>query len=284
MTITMTQSFSVTGTGLITGLPVTATVALAEPGTGIRFEVARPDGNTVTIPATLDAVVQTDRGVTLAHPSGQTLSIVEHFLSACAMAGHSDLVVTVSGGPELPLLDGSAQEWLAHLDQHFGRKRLLPDLTWGESGLTHDHGNDIRVYALPAEHLVVTYALDYPEHPDLVHRWVRWDSQEDGVDLLAQARTWGFVKELPLLQAQGLAKGVSTDNTLGLTEDGSYTSPLRFADEPVYHKILDLLGDLHLMGVNPLRLKAHIFALKAGHGSHVAFAKKLKPLLNPVST
>ena len=92
---------------------------------------------------------------------------------------------------------------------------------------------------------------------------------------IAPARTFGFVRELPALQAQGLAKGVSLDNTLGLTDEGGYTAELRLPDEPLRHKVLDLIGDLMLCGVPITGIRAHIVARNAGHTSHMAFGKQL---------
>ncbi len=268
--MTVTTALKITGTGLITGLPVDVQIEEAPPGHGIVFYL---DGE-LPVPARLESVVHTDRGVTLAHPTGKTLSIVEHFLCACSMAGLSDLKVSVSGpAPELPLLDGSALPWLTALQSHFGQRPIPGDLTL-QQALFYRHHEDICLYAIPAPHFQVSYAVDF-DHPGLKNRWVRWDSRQDDLLTVASARTFGYTKELPLLQAQGLAKGVTLENTLGLTEEGGYTHPLRIEDEPVYHKLLDLIGDFTLMGLNPMRLNAHVFAINAGHGSHTAFARKL---------
>ena len=228
------------------------------------------------IPACLACVVNTERGVTLGEPSGKYISIVEHILCAASLAGLTDLEITIEGAPELPVLDGSAKPWLEAFKNHFGIQPIATEyelnraVCWG-TGV--DNGST--VYALPAEHFQVSYAVHFEGHPDLEQRWVKWDSKTDAVEILASARTFGYVRELPVLQAKGLAKGVSAENTVGITDDGQYTDVLRFDDEPVYHKVLDLIGDLTLAGINPLSLKAHVFAVRAGHTSHTAFAKEL---------
>lgn len=263
----------VSGMGLITGKPVEVTIYRAEPGHGVIFY--RDDISSPPIPARLESVVNTDRGVTLANRAGHTLSIVEHFLGAAMLAGLPDLRVIVRGAPELPILDGSACEWLAVFKEAFSKVSAfsVAERALSQSVFYRGEG-DISVYAIPDTHLKVTYAVDF-NHPDLKSRWVRWDSRMDESGLVASAGTFGYVSELPALQARGLALGVQPENSLGLFEEGGYSRPLRHDDEPIYHKILDLIGDLSLSGINPLTLKAHVFAINAGHGAHTAFAKRL---------
>jgi UDP-3-O-[3-hydroxymyristoyl] N-acetylglucosamine deacetylase len=278
-----TTSLTVSGIGLITGKPVDTTIYRAEPGHGVVFY--RDDAASPPIPARLESVVNTDRGVTLANRAGQTLSIVEHFLGAAMLAGLTDLRVVVRGAPELPILDGSARDWLTRFREAF--PDAFPAGTENGSNLperfpgrTPDRAvfyrgeGDIAVYAIPDTHFKVTYAVDF-NHPDLKNRWVRWDSRADDPALVASAGTFGYVSELPALQARGLALGAGPENSLGLFEEGGYSRPLRHDDEPIYHKILDLIGDLSLSGVNPLTVNAHVFAVNAGHGSHTAFARRL---------
>ncbi len=272
----MEQSFTIEGTGLVTGLPVKTTISKGQPGQGVLFHIDGLDSG-VTIPARLEAIVNTQRGVTLGHPSGKYLCIVEHFLAGCAMSGHSDLNVVVEGAPELPVLDGSAAQWKEPLHKHFGNTVSQP--LWNlKEAVFYRHNDMTCVYAVPAESFKASYAVNF-NHPGLQNRWVSWNLQEDGVEALAQARTFGYVRELPALQEQGLAKGVTEDNTLGLTDEGGYTRPLRFDDEPVYHKLLDLIGDLSLLGLNPLTINMHVYAINAGHASHTEFAKRLRNVL-----
>ena len=263
------DGLQVSGKGLITGQPVTVRITPGPHDSGVVFEM--PGGS--EIPARLGAVAQTDRGVTLGNAQGKTLSIVEHFLCAAALSGHTDLRVFVEGAPELPILDGGAQQWLGLLEEQFGPVTIPADIDLPKA-VFYRHDEHTCIYALPADHFRISYAVNF-EHPDLNGRWTAWDSRDAAQrDRVANACTFGYLHELPAMQARGLAMGVDEHNTLGLTDTG-YSRPLRHEDEPVYHKMLDLIGDLSLSGLNPLRLNAHVFALNAGHGSHTAFARKL---------
>jgi UDP-3-O-[3-hydroxymyristoyl] N-acetylglucosamine deacetylase len=276
MTQVLLNHPTVTDIGLITGLPVTATLSPNRPGAGVSFLwSATEDAEPVEMPAKLSSVVNADRGVTLADASKRaTLSIVEHFLAACAMTNRLDVCVRVIGAPELPLLDGSALPWLDVLRQLPESPERASRFDFSKP-LAYRHSDTIQIIATPDTHFKLTYAVDF-DHPQLRHRWQNWDSRQDDVETLASARTFGLMRELPILQAQGLAKGVSLNNTLGLMDDGGTTSPLRMADEPIFHKMLDLIGDLTLStGENPLRWPVQIFAVRAGHASHLGFGKKL---------
>lgn len=277
-TETELKPLHVSGTGLITGLPVEVEITRAPEGQGVMFDL----GEGAVIPARLEAVVHTERGVTLGHPSGKTLSIVEHFLCGVAMAGLNDLMVTVKGQSapqlEMPLMDGSAWDWYQKLTAHFGEQSVEPDIEVND-GVFYRLNDSVCVYAVPSDRFIASYAVDY-DHPDLNLQWTRWDSQSDSKEEIVKARTYGYVRELPALQAMGLAKGVTQENTIGLTDEGGYTTELRMDKEPLQHKILDLMGDLMLMGVNPLRLKAHVFAVNAGHPGHTEFAKRFKKVLS----
>ncbi len=278
MNANLQEAFTVSGTGLISGQPVEVRVERADVGYGIVFH-----RNGTVIPARFSSAVHLERGVTLGKPDAsgmmQTLSIVEHFLCAAMIAGYPDLDVTISGGSELPILDGSAGEWLRLFQETWGAQTVAPTMTLPQP-VFYRHNAMTALYALPAEHLTITYAIDF-DHPELRQQWARWDSQTDASSLITNASTFGHVSELPALQAKGFALGVTEDNTLGLFEAGGYTRPLRYDGEPIYHKMLDLIGDLSLSGLNPLQLKAHIFALNAGHSSHVPFAQKLAGLFPP---
>ncbi|MCE3235072.1 MAG: lpxC [Vampirovibrio sp.] len=269
MTASMASPICVNGIGVITGKTVDVQILPGEPGQGIVFYI---DGVS-PIPASLASVVHTDRGVTLANRDGKTLSIVEHFLCAAALAGLSDLKVSVTGAAEMPILDGSAQDWLKVFARHFEIALPKPAVTL-DRAVFYRHSEDIAVYAIPASHFKISYSVDF-NHPDLKARWVGWDSQADNPALISTACTFGYISELPALQSRGLALGANLENSLGLVEAGGYSRPLRHDDEPIYHKMLDLIGDLSLMGINPLSIKAHVFAMNAGHSSHVPFAKKL---------
>ncbi len=287
MSATATHTPTITGTGLVTGAPFTVTLSPLPAGSGAVFNLGNSaDGQPIHIPARLQCIADATRGVTLGHPSGKALAIVEHFLAACALTNRVDVMATITSNlpadmasqlpiMEMPLLDGSAADWVPLLEQ-------LPESQPATYTLPHavhyQHNDTVSLYAVPSDHFQITYAVDF-DHPELRNTWIHWDSQSENAMQLASAQTFGFVRELPEMQAKGLARGVTAENTLGLTDEGGYTRPLRFDHEPVIHKALDLIGDMTLMGHNPLHINAHVYAFSAGHASHTAFAKQLQPLL-----
>ena len=128
---------------------------------------------------------------------------------------------------------------------------------------------------LPDKDLFISYAVNY-DHPDLTRRWVNYNPKNQ--EEIIEARTFGFYKDLKKFQMFGFAQGVTQENTVGLTDDG-YTTTLRSENEPIKHKILDVIGDLYLTGVNPLNLRAQILVKEAGHAVHLKVAKILKDKL-----
>lgn len=276
------NTVEIEGVGLITGLNVKTVISTQETP-GIIFNV-----NGQVIPASAEAAVNTDRGVTLASPSGQILSLVEHFLSACGMLNVLDwpygLQVTVEGGPELPILDGSALGWVEALKavqpENYQAKPFL-----NLSAPVYYSDAHATCVALPSESgLSIQYAIDF-DHPDLKNHWLELKNpQTKWIESIAPARTFGFMRELPELQARGLAKGVSYDNTLGLNDDGSYTADLRFPDECLRHKVLDFIGDMTLCGVPLSRMNAQFILICAGHTSHIELGKKLQTLISNQKT
>lgn len=200
------------------------------------------------------------------------IMLVEHFMAACAFVGIDSLDVYVSKS-EMPILDGSSKEWV-DLFKQAGIEKVkkefytLTEPVYYLNGKTH-------LVILPDEELNITYAVNY-DHPDLKNKWISFDKKN--VNEIIEARTFGFLKDLKKFQLFGFARGVTYENTVGLDGDG-YTTVLRSEFEPVKHKILDLIGDLYLTGVNPLNLKAQIIVKEAGHAVHVKIAKILKDKL-----
>jgi UDP-3-O-[3-hydroxymyristoyl] N-acetylglucosamine deacetylase len=197
--------------------------------------------------------------------------LTEHFTAACAFCGIDSLDVYVSK-TEMPILDGSSKQWVelfleAGVEKEKGKKKLytVSEPIYYLNGKTH-------LVILPDEELNITYAVNY-DHPDLKNRWVSYNKKQ--INEIIEARTFGFLKDLKKYQLFGFARGVSYENTVGLDGEG-YTTVLRSEYEPVKHKILDLIGDLYLSGVNPLDLKAQIIVKEAGHAVHVKVAKMLK--------
>ena len=133
--------------------------------------------------------------------------------------------------------------------------------------------NDRYVVALPSDHFKVTYTIDYP-HPMLRGQTMTLGlNAENLIEDVLPARTFGFLRDVEELRKRGLIQGGSLDNAVVLTEDGYLNDDLRFEDECLRHKILDLVGDLYLLG-RPL--KAHIVAFRAGHSLDISLGKKIQ--------
>lgn len=255
------------GRGLTSRQDVTVTVQKGKSGSGITFSIANPnkEGEFVTVAARAENVVNTMRNVVLGK-EGVRLCIVEHFMAAAALWGLNDLSVEVCG-PEMPLGDGSANFWL-DLFRRAGLEREVQtaDIELPEPIILNK--KDRSLIALPDEKFSITYMMDW-DHPRIGKRWQTWDASMDPSQI-ADARTFGPLKEHEVLGLQ--------NDVVSLTHDG-FTFALRYEDEPVRHKLLDLLGDLALSGVNPLRFKARFISIKGGHELDVALAKKLSALV-----
>jgi UDP-3-O-[3-hydroxymyristoyl] N-acetylglucosamine deacetylase len=252
------------GTGLTSKQSVKVDLYQAPEGKGILFMLDSPSGS-IQVPANTTSVVNTMRNVVLG--CGKTrVCIVEHFLCAASLWGLEDLYVVVDG-PEMPLADGSAELWIEVFKKAgIAKRKIVCDITLPH--LTEVSKGDRCILAVPDEKFSVTYLMDW-NHPKIGKVWQSWDLTKE-IEEIYQARTFGMLKEHEML---GLANDV-----VSLTED-DFTMPLRFPDEPVRHKLLDLIGDLALVGVNPLRIKARFISIKGGHELDVELAKKLSLLL-----
>ncbi|MBU6453200.1 MAG: UDP-3-O-acyl-N-acetylglucosamine deacetylase [Cyanobacteria bacterium REEB67] len=259
-----TKLASYEGMGLTSKQMVKVELYRAPAGSGITFYLEGPAGF-LEIPANASSVVNTMRNVVLG--SGKTrLCIVEHFLCAASLWGLDDLFVIVDGA-EMPLADGSAQLWIDLFQKSGIERRQVPcDITLPH--LIEVSKGDRSILAIPDEKFSVTYLMDW-KHPKIGQRWQSWNANQD-ITEICEARTFGMLKDHQML---GLV-----DDVVSLTED-DFTMPLRHPDEPVRHKLLDLIGDLALVGVNPLRIKARFISIKAGHELDVEMSKKLSLLL-----
>lgn len=265
---TLNHSFTLTGLGLHTGATATVTVYPAPPHQGRYFGYQdHPD-----IPAHLSSVHQTQFCTTLKQ-ADTTISTVEHLLAALAGMGIDNARIDLDG-PEVPILDGSAQRWTEAIlkvgYQVQSEPRLKPALH--HPVLVQDA--DAFVIALPEPHLSFSYGIEFPE-PAIGKQWCRLSPHAFLSDI-APARTFGRAKDVESLQAKGFIKGGSLDNALVCRQDEWLNPPLRFANEPVRHKLLDLIGDLSLLGYFP---PAHYVAYKASHSLHIRFAKRLQQAL-----
>jgi len=193
----------------------------------------------------------------------------EHLLSAIMACGITDVDIHIDG-PEVPIVDGSALPFM-HLIDAAGVRELpaqIPVLRIAEPIEISDGDKSIRI--TPSNRLVLKYKIDF-DHPTIGKESFHFDFEHDNfLRKIAPARTFGFMRDVEKLRAAGLARGGSVENCVVLDDRGVINGPLRFKDEFVRHKILDLLGDLALIG-RPI--VGEITA--AGHAMHSRFVEKI---------
>jgi len=198
------------------------------------------------------------------------LATVEHLLAALAGVGLTAVTILVEGH-EIPLLDGSAQPWVEAIAEA-GLHRLgeRPAAVPLAAPITLQQGASF-VTALPSDCLRLGAAIEFPQQAIGRQLFSLELTPEAFVEQIAPARTFGFKHQVEQLLAAGLIKGGALDNALVCDGDNWLNPPLRFADEPVRHKLLDLLGDLALAGLP----QAQVFAFRGSHGLHTALAAAL---------
>ena len=206
------------------------------------------------------------------------LATVEHLLAALAGTGVSQAEIWVEG-EEIPLLDGSALPWVETIAEAglacLGERSLVP--VPADPPLVVRRGESFAL-ALPYPGLRVTAAVEYPQ-PAIGRQIYSLDLTPGRfVQALAPARTFGFREQLEELRNSGLIRGGALDNALVCDGEGWLNPPLRFPDEPVRHKLMDLLGDLALVGLP----QAQVFAYRGSHGLHTELAKAIS-LASPSS-
>jgi UDP-3-O-acyl N-acetylglucosamine deacetylase len=240
------------------------------PGSGIHFVgvSARP-----SVPAHLDYVGSTGYATTIRLGSTQVATI-EHVMSALNAYGVSNLLIKCNG--EVPVLDGSSVEFCS-LFEEVGFENQIGD--WHQivvkEPLRVDAGK-ASILLTPCDGFEIDYTLEYPAPVGRQRFVFRLDDPAAYRKEIAPARTFGFARDIGMLQKQGLALGGRFDNFVLFGEDGPINDALRFPDEPVRHKILDAIGDLYLLG---RRLQARVVATMTGHSQNIAVLKKVRELL-----
>jgi UDP-3-O-[3-hydroxymyristoyl] N-acetylglucosamine deacetylase len=232
------------------------TLSPATADTGVLFRA--PDGT--LIPVTPDHVVDT-RSATTVGAFGVKVRTIEHLMAAVSALGIDNLLVEVDA-EEIPAADGSAKPFVELL--HSAGRVALPvtrqPLTIPEPIRVGDESRWLHV--LPADTLRISYTLDN-RHPVIGLQVVSLRITETSfVEEVAAARTYGFLKDVPMMRQNGLARGGSLDNAIVVGKRIVLNDSLRFADEFVRHKILDLVGDLAILG-HPVR--GHVVGRNAGH-------------------
>jgi UDP-3-O-[3-hydroxymyristoyl] N-acetylglucosamine deacetylase len=265
---TLKRPISCAGIGLHSGNKVTLVLRPAPADHGIRF--VRTDLGGIEIPATVAHVGGIQYATGLARDAA-SVETVEHLLAALSALGVDNVRIELDF-PEVPIMDGSAAPFV-YLIQEAGVRRLPAPRRFLKvlRPIALSQG-DKHIALYPSDHLKVTYSISF-DHPLLRHqsRTIRV-TEESFIEEIAPARTFGFLKEVEMLRRRGLALGGSLENAVVLGETGVLNNPLRFEDEFVRHKILDVLGDLALVG-HPI--VGHLVAHRGGHALHTAFAAKV---------
>jgi len=295
---TVRNSKSCNGIGLHTGVESTITFHPAPEDYGIRF--MRSDiKNSPEIKADIDHVVDISRGTTIEEKNVR-IHTVEHALAAVTGLQIDNVLIELNS-KEPPVMDGSAKHFVNALleagpiFQNKKRKVLVIDRAVNYT----DYYRDIDIHVIPSDRFRVTFLVEYPLPALGTQYEAIYNMEEDFAVEVAPARTFCFLSEVEMLREQGLIKGGSLDNALvivdkkidkneierlrdlfGIEENIIHGvngvlngKVLRFKNEPVRHKTLDLIGDLALLG---FPIKGHVTAARAGHASNVEFVKKLK--------
>jgi UDP-3-O-[3-hydroxymyristoyl] N-acetylglucosamine deacetylase len=257
---TLARDLTVSGTALHAGVPVTMTLSPASCGQGVLFR--RADKANAAIPALFDRVGETRLGTVIAEEDA-SVGVIEHLMAAVAGAELDDLTVTLDG-PEPPILDGDALSYL-HLIEEAGLKpQPAPRTALKIRREVRVADGNAHAALSPAPSLTYDFLLEY-DTPAIGRQHYSFAFSSAAFrELIAPARTFGFLKDLEALNRMNLARGASLDNTLALDESGVVnTDRQRFADEFVRHKILDAVGDMALAG-HPLI--GRFEGVRSGHG------------------
>lgn len=271
---TIKESVSYTGVSLHLGEKVKVTLEPASVNQGIVF-IREDLPESPGIRAAGAKVVSNKRGTTIGEGEVK-ITTVEHILAALSGLGIDNVVIKMNG-QEFPAGDGSALPWInliqtaGIIDQDAPREFFeVKESFWIED-------EDRRLVVLPNTQFKITYTVDFPRSP-LKSQFAEFIIDEETfVKEIAPSRTFGFTREVEHLKERGLIQGGSLDNAVVIDDKGVINKEgLRFSNEPVRHKILDLIGDLYLTGRS---LKAHIIAVKAGHLLHVKLANELEKFM-----
>ncbi|OGQ95188.1 MAG: UDP-3-O-[3-hydroxymyristoyl] N-acetylglucosamine deacetylase [Deltaproteobacteria bacterium RIFOXYD12_FULL_57_12] len=267
---TIKNSVSFSGVGLHSGRPVTLAVKPAPANSGIRFN--RSDlTEAAFIPAFMDRVVDTRLAITIAEGNA-SVATTEHLLAALTGVGIDNAIVELNSD-EVPIMDGSADPFVdlfrkVGLQQQKSPKKVIK-IT--RSLVFQEGDRCIRVE--PYNGFKITATIDFT-HPLIRQQIYTYElTPQSFMKEIARARTFGFAHEVEMLRKNGLALGGSLDNAVVVDQTGVMNKEgLRFENEFVRHKILDLIGDLTLLGCP---LLGHVIAYKSGHSQHLALMQEI---------
>jgi UDP-3-O-[3-hydroxymyristoyl] N-acetylglucosamine deacetylase len=268
---TLKEESCYSGIGLHTGEEATMRFLPAKEGTGIIFKRTDLPGQPV-IPATVEYVCSNARNTTLGIADIR-IHTVEHVLAALR-AYHIDNLCIEMDGIEPPVGNGSSDVFVKMIEESGIEEqnasipivKLRNPVYWSEG--------EIHLVALPYDGYRISYTLDYPQTKLIKSQYFSLEiNSESFKQEIASCRTFSLYEEVSVLMDRGLIKGASLDNAVVIKDDTILSKGgLYFPNEMVRHKILDVIGDLSLVGYE---IHAHIIAIRSGHASNVAFARKL---------
>ena len=266
---TLAKAIKISGVGLHTGVDVNLRLRPAPENTGYIF--VRTDLDNFEIPASVEYISHCSYATTLMR-RGVVLSTCEHLLSALRGAGVDNCFIDLDS-IEIPIMDGSSEDFIELIadagivEQDAPRHilRILEKVEYAQG--------DRKMSIEPAKNFEIDCVIDFP-HPFIERQALNFAFENGSFGKeIASARTFGFTHEIDMLRKANLALGGSLDNAIVLTENGMLNkTPLRFDDEFVRHKILDIIGDLALLG---MPIEGKIVAEKSGHAVHAQLMSKL---------
>lgn len=266
---TIEREVGISGLGLFHGQAVEAVFRPAEPYTGARFVRTDLPGEP-SVPVSPDTLTERYRTTAVSH-NGAEVAFVEHALAALSALGIDNVEIRLSGD-ELPVLDGSAKPYCDLLLDAGVRELAEPGNHFVVREPFAITDGNASIVALPNEGgFAVSYTLDYEGQYVGTQSLTLALTQEEFIEQIAPARTFCLEPEIQHFLDIGLGKGATADNVVIVPIDGNIRTPLRFPDEPVRHKILDLIGDLYMANVS---FHARIVAVKSGHASNAKFVRK----------
>ena len=293
---TLKEAFTLQGKGLHTGLEITATFCPAEPNTGYNIQRVDLEGQPI-IEAIAENVAATNRG-TVVKKGEITVSTIEHAMAALYCAGIDNCLIQVNA-PEIPILDGSAQPFVEAIakagivEQEAKREVFRIQKKYEIT----DEENGVKLEIFPDDHFSVTTFVDYPS-PVLNNQFAILNDLADFGEQIAAARTFVFVREIQPLLAANLIKGGDLDNAMVIydqqvpqeelnklaeaigteapsAEKLGYVQkrPLKWDNEPARHKLLDIIGDLALIGKF---IEGRVMVTRPGHGMNNKLARAVR--------
>lgn len=263
---TVKESLVIAGQGLHSGLKTGVILHPAPANTGIVFSSLADQS---AIPARLENVTETGYNTTLSG-NGHSIRTVEHLMSALHGFGITNLLVKTDD--EVPALDGSALEYCKQLREAGVRNQSASVEPIAVTKTIQVGSGEEFIRVEPASHLIIDYTLDYPAPIGVQRVHFELTSPDAYTDQVAPARTFGFVREFHKLAQMGLASGGRLDNLILVDDEKVVNTTLRFPDEFARHKVLDLIGDLYLLG-RPLI--GHVTASKTGHSDNLALLRAI---------